>query len=141
MPVDKLRRQLGMRFFSTRYNTWPGVGLLARKNRLVMTWYSLLGINNFLNAIVSHLIALKTLKPKHFLGFAHWKPNTSLLQTPSYTYDQFAIGFFLKLSMVTPCLVVRDRAGIFRKNLFIPKMGRMGQKWAKNRVFWIYWKI
>ena len=33
-------------------------------------------------------------------------------------------------------------AGIFfKKNLFAPKMENMGQKWVKDRVFWIYWKI
>ena len=34
-----------------------------------------------------------------------------------------------------PCLVVHDRAGFFLKNLFAPKMGKTGQKWAKSRVF------
>ena len=34
-----------------------------------------------------------------------------------------------------PYLVVRDRAGFFKKNLFAPKMGKMGPKWAKNSVF------
>ena len=47
-----------------------------------------------------------------------------------------------------PCLVVRDRARFFRKNLFAPKMGKMGQKqgflnllenWVIN-FFWI-WSI
>ena len=36
-----------------------------------------------------------------------------------------------------PCLVVRDRAD-FLKILFLPQ--KWG-KWAKNKVFWIYWKI
>ena len=34
-----------------------------------------------------------------------------------------------------PCGVVRDRAGILGKNIFAPKMRKIGQKWAKNRVF------
>ena len=47
-----------------------------------------------------------------------------------------------------PCLVVRDRAGFFLKNLFAQKMGKMGQKqgflnllenWVIN-FFWI-WSI
>ena len=39
-----------------------------------------------------------------------------------------------------PC-VVHDRVRFFEKNLFAQKMGKMGQKWAKTRVFKIYWKI
>ena len=34
-----------------------------------------------------------------------------------------------------PYVVVRDRALFSRKNFFAPKIGKMGQKWAKNRVF------
>ena len=37
--------------------------------------------------------------------------------------------------------VVRDRAGFSRKNVFVPKIGKLGQKWTKNGFFWIYWKI
>ena len=36
MPVDQLQRQQGVRFFFPRYYTQPGVGILARKNKLVM---------------------------------------------------------------------------------------------------------
>ena len=68
MSVDQLRRQLDVRLFSTWYCTWPRVGILARKNRLVIHWYSFFGQKyNFFNAIVSCLIALK---PKGFAGFA-----------------------------------------------------------------------
>ena len=37
------QKELGLRFSSMWYHTWPGVGVLARKNRLVMNWYSFLG--------------------------------------------------------------------------------------------------
>ena len=30
---------------------------------------------------------------------------------------------------------------IFQKKLFVPKIGKVDRKWAKNRVLWIYWKI
>ena len=44
--------------------------------------------------------------------------------------------FFLKLSMVVgPCGVMHERAGIFEKNIFVPKMGKMDQKWARITVF------
>ena len=39
------------------------------------------------------------------------------------------------------CSVVCNRAGFFGKNNFSPNMGNMSQIRAKNRVFWIYWKI
>ena len=42
MPVNQLRGQLGVRFFSMCYCIWPGVGILARKIRLVMDWHSFL---------------------------------------------------------------------------------------------------
>ena len=34
-----------------------------------------------------------------------------------------------------PCGVVCDRARILEKNIFAPKMGKISQKWAKNRVY------
>ena len=40
-----------------------------------------------------------------------------------------------------PCDVVLDRVGFSRKFFLPPKIGKMGPKWAKNRVFSIYWKI
>ena len=39
---------------------------------------------------------------------------------------------------------MRDRARFSgKKSFFLSKkwVGEMGQKWSKNRVFWIYWKI
>ena len=39
------------------------------------------------------------------------------------------------------CVVVLERVGFFKKIFFVPKMGKMGQKCAKNRVFGVYWKI
>ena len=35
--------ELGVTFFSMWYQTWPGAGKLARKNRLAMNWYSFEG--------------------------------------------------------------------------------------------------
>ena len=32
-------------------------------------------------------------------------------------------------------------AGFSAKNVFARKFGKMDQKWARNRVSWIYWKI
>ena len=40
-----------------------------------------------------------------------------------------------------PYEVVRDRTGFSGKHFFAQKFGKMDQKWAKNRVFKIYWKI
>ena len=34
-----------------------------------------------------------------------------------------------------PYEVVRERAGFSRKSFFAPKIGKMDQKWAKNKVF------
>ena len=35
--------------------------------------------------------------------------------------------------------VVRDKATFFKKKKFAQEMEKLGQKWVKNRVFWIYW--
>ena len=35
-PIDQLRRQLGVRFYSIWYYTRAGVGILARKSGLVL---------------------------------------------------------------------------------------------------------
>ena len=43
------------------YYAWPRVGILSRKNKLVMNWHSFLS-HSFFNAIVTCLIFLKTLK-------------------------------------------------------------------------------
>ena len=37
--------------------------------------------------------------------------------------------------------IVRDRAGISGNNFFCLKIVKRGPKWAKNKVFSIYWKI
>ena len=37
-----------------------------------------------------------------------------------------------------PNEVVCDRARFSRKNFFDPKIGKMNQKWVKNRVFFKY---
>ena len=68
MPVDQPRRQLGVKFFSVWYYTQPGVGILARKNRLAMNWYSFLGHEyNFFNAICKPFNHVKDIEnPKLF---------------------------------------------------------------------------
>ena len=68
MPVDQLRIQLDVRLFSTWHRTRPGVGILARKNRLVIHWYSFLGQEySFFSAIVSCLMDVMTLKSQNDL--------------------------------------------------------------------------
>ena len=64
-----------------------------------------------------HLSVIPSFCLEVFLGLAHWFVSET---------QHGARG---------PCLVVRDRAGSFLKNLFAPKMGKMGQKWVKSRVF------
>ena len=71
----------------------------------------------------------------HCVCFIGWKGpwNQSLsfrpLALPSFcpeVFLGFAQWFFL--------------SRIFQKK-FVPKIGKMGQKWTKNSFFWIYWKI
>ena len=65
-----------------------------------------------------------------------------------FSWDWLIIFSETQHSVRGPCLVVRDRAGFFLKNLFAPKMGKMGQKQVflnllENLVinfFWI-WSI
>ena len=55
-PVDQLQMQLGVWFYSKWYYTWPGVGVLARKNSLALNLHSkqipLLFQEVFLNKIL-----------------------------------------------------------------------------------------
>ena len=89
--VDQPRSQLDVRFFSTKYYIWPGVGVLARKSRLVMKGCSFLGHKySFFNAIVSHLTASV---------FAPWNPTRALSQTRSCNYHHFPITFSLFQSL------------------------------------------
>ena len=53
-----------------------------------------------------------------------------------FSWDWF-ICFFLKLGVRGPHGVVCGRAGFLGKNFLPPKWGN----WAKNMIFWIYWKI
>ena len=46
-------------------------------------------MNIVFNAIVTHLITLKTLKSKKKLGFASWNPTKAL----SWTRQDFPLGF------------------------------------------------
>ena len=56
-------RQLIVRFFFMWYYTRPGVGILSKKNRLIMNYHSFLSHKySFFNAVVTFLIDLKTLK-------------------------------------------------------------------------------
>ena len=91
---------------------------------------------------------------------AHWTPSCShkgpikyglsILPSffPSFHLSRCFLGivslfFFSKFwhGARIPCEVVHDRAGFSGKFFFTPKTGKMGPKWAKNRVFSIYWKI
>ena len=76
--------------------------MLVRKNRLCMNWYIFLGHEySIFNAIVNHLIALKTLKTNNLWGFTPRNPTRALPQTPSWNYDFFAIALFLiKLNLL-----------------------------------------
>ena len=67
---------LDLNFFAT----WPRVGLLARKSRLVMNWYSFLGREySFFNANAKVFNCLKDIeKPKSFLGLYSWNPTKAL---------------------------------------------------------------
>ena len=66
MPVDQLRRQLGVRFLSAWYYAWPEDGTFTK--RVVMNWCSFLGPEySFFHATV-RLNALKTLKNQNNLG-------------------------------------------------------------------------
>ena len=91
------------------------------------------------------------------VAFTFWTPGGSRkglikLSVLLSFYPSFPLsGHFLEIVSLIfskfwhsgriPCEVVRDRAGSFRKIFFAPKIGNMSPKWAKNRVFWIYWKI
>ena len=86
------------KFFPIR----PGVSLLARKNRLVMNWFSFLGQEySFINPIVSCLITTETLKSQIIFGALNLRPNNSSALDPSRNYDCFAIAFsFIKLNLL-----------------------------------------
>ena len=82
--------------------TWQGVGILARKNRLVMNWYSFLGQEyGFFNLIVSCLFTLETLKSQISFWVLPLKPHKGSALDPSRNYDCFAIAFsFTKLNLL-----------------------------------------
>ena len=66
MPVDQLRRQLGVIFLSAWYYTWPETGALTK--RVIMNWCSFLGHEYSFFIATVHLNALKTLKNQNNLG-------------------------------------------------------------------------
>ena len=62
-PVDQLRRQLCLRFYSMCYYMQPGVGKLTRKNGLTLNLHALSGyLVYFLNVILSHFYVFWTSK-------------------------------------------------------------------------------
>ena len=74
--------------------------------------------------------------------------NEGLSVLPSFCPSVLLSGSFLGIGSLVfsetqhgvrgPCVVVRDGARFSEKNLFAQKVGKMGQKWAKNMVFKIY---
>ena len=65
------------------------IGVLARKNSLVMNWHSFSGQEYcFFNFIICCLIPLKVLKSQK--KFAPWNPASALPQILSCNYDSFA---------------------------------------------------
>ena len=76
MPVDKLQSLLDVKFFTLWHYTKPGVDIFVKKNKLVMNWHIFLGHEySIYNAIVTHLIALNTLKNQKFVGLCPHKLN------------------------------------------------------------------
>ena len=81
MPVNQLRRHLGVRFFSTLYYVWPGVGVFGRKNigyELICCSFLCHDTMNFFffffNAILNCLNALQDIKK--LKGFGSLLPET-----------------------------------------------------------------
>ena len=66
--------------------------------------------------------------------------RASVFSVRKFSWDWLISFFETQHGIRGPC-VVRDRAGFFFFLIFVPKMGKMGQKWAKDEVYWIYWKI
>ena len=70
---------------------------------------------------------------------------------PSFCQSCHLSGYFLGIVSLIfskfwhgariPCEVVLDRARFSGKNFFAPRIGKMGPKWVRNRVFSICWKI
>ena len=82
IPVDQLQGWLGVRFFCMLCYTWLEVGVVAKKNRLVMNWHSFLGHEYGFLMLCKPLNCLKDIKKsKHFWGFASWNLTRALPQT------------------------------------------------------------
>ena len=92
MPVDQLRRQLGVRFLSAWYYTQPEAGTLTK--RVVMNWCSFSGHEySFFNATV-RLKALKTLKNQNNLGLCPQKAHQGFLAGPKLQKQLLCKHFF-----------------------------------------------
>ena len=73
---------------------------------------------------------LGSVRPSELLFFCpSVLPSGSFLRIGSLGFSKTQDG------VRDPCIVVPDRAGFLEKNIFAQKMGKMGRKWAKNRVF------
>ena len=73
--------------------------VLARKNRLTVSWYSFLGHEYVFNAVKSHFIALKTLKSHKLFWTLLTEISTWLSQNPSCNYDTTSTIFFNKMDI------------------------------------------
>ena len=92
MPVDQLRRQLGMIFLSAWYYTRPEAGALTK--RVIMNWCSFLGHEySFFNATVI-LNALKTLKNQNNLGLCPQKAHQGFPAGPKLQKQLLCKHFF-----------------------------------------------
>ena len=70
-------------------------------------------------------------------------PSQSLLRPSVMAFSWNCVIIFLNFDMALEihmklCIT---RAEFSIKIFFALKIGKMDQKWSKNRVFWIYWKI
>ena len=84
-----------MTLFSTWYYTQPGVGILVRKNSLVMNWYIFLGHEySFSNAIGRCLIALRMSKSQNIFGPFSLKAHQSSAPDPKLQLRSIQNHFF-----------------------------------------------
>ena len=82
-----------MRLFSTWLYTQPGVGVLASTTGRFWTGITLWAIHIFFNAIVTHLIALKTFKCQKGSGLCFLKSHLgSSLDPPRFSIKFWSVG-------------------------------------------------
>ena len=58
-----------------------------------------------------------------------------------FSWNCIIIFFWIWAWCQKPIWSCAWQSRIFWKNFCVPKFGKMDWKWAKNRVFWMYWKI